>query len=179
MEGRGRRRSILCAVIFIFILGVGLWMRARDLSRVPPNGDESESAINALTILQTGFPRGEYLGLPIYENCLTEKWPENAEYEFRDSSYSKSGLAIYHGWLPLYAMAASFKAMGIAPDDPSPQLGVRHSVSDIRRRVIAARLPAVFFGGLFMILLFVGARDMFGEDAAWGAFFVGAIARPF
>ena len=48
--------------------------------------------MNALTILEHGVPRGEYLGLPIYENTLTEPWPGNREYEFRDSSYTAKGM---------------------------------------------------------------------------------------
>src|SRR5437764_10235894 len=114
-----RRRRILSAVIFISVFVIGMWMRTNDLARVPPNGDEAESALNALTILESGVPRGEYLGIPIYENVLTEPWPGNAEYEFRDSSYSDRGVSIYHGWLPLYSMAASFKVFGVPPDEPA------------------------------------------------------------
>ena len=62
---------------------------------------------------------GEYLGLPIYENTLPpSSWPGNREYEFRDSSYTAKGIAIYHGWLPLYSMAISLKAFGVLPDYP-------------------------------------------------------------
>ena len=133
-----------------------------------------------MTILQTGLPRGEYLGLPIYENCLTEPWPDHAEYEFRDSSYSPRGLAIYHGWLPLYAMAASFKAFGVTPDETTPgELKVRHSDEEIRRRVVAARAPSLVFGGLFLIFLFLAGYEMFGADAGFAAMIVGAVGRPF
>ena len=104
---------MLRLVAFALILGLGLWLRGRDLASKPTNGDESESAINALTIAQRGVPSGEYLGLPIFENCLIEPWPDHPEYEFRDSSYSEGGVAIYHGWLPLYAMWASQRLMGV------------------------------------------------------------------
>ena len=60
------------------------------------------------------------MGEPIYENTLSVPWPESAEYEFRDSSYSEKGLAVYHAWLPPYAIAAALKLAGIEPDAPSP-----------------------------------------------------------
>ena len=167
-------------IILVLILCLGLWLRGRDLAATPPVGDEAESAINALTILQTGVPRGEYLRLPIYENCLTETWPDHPEYEFRDSSYSRKGLTIYHGWLPLYTMAASFKAFGVTPDDATQgELKVRHDNPDVRRRVIAARAPSIVFGGLFLVFLFLCGYEMFGLDAGFAAMLVGAIGRPF
>jgi hypothetical protein len=175
-----RARRAWGPVLFLLILALGLWLRGHELSATPPTGDESESAINALTILQTGVPRGEYVGLPIYENVLTEPWPGNAEYEFRDSSYSNKGLAIYHGWLPLYTMAASFKAFGVTPDEPLPgELRVRHDDFEVRRRVVAARLPSIVFGGLFLVFLFLAGFEMAGTDAAFAAMLVGAIGRPF
>jgi 4-amino-4-deoxy-L-arabinose transferase-like glycosyltransferase len=186
MPAQGRRRwcpsALASVVLFTLILAAGLWLRGNDLARTPPTGDESESSLNALTILRDGLPRDQYLGLLIYENCLTEPWPDHPEYEFRDSSYSRPrGLAIYHGWLPLYAMAGSFKAFGVAPDAPiaGSELRVRHTGDEIRRRIIAARAPSIVFGGLFMIFLFLAAREMCGLDAALAAMFVGAIGRPF
>jgi MFS family permease len=164
------------------LLAAGVWLRGHDLAATPTTGDEAESAINALTILQTGLPRGEYLGLPIYENTLIEPWPGNEEYEFRDSSYSNKGLAIYHGWLPLYAMAGSMKAFGVGPDPtpaPDEALKVRHDSDQIRRRVIAARFPAILFGAGFMLLLFFSGRELFGTDAGLAALAVGAFGRPF
>src|SRR5437763_13779765 len=169
-------------IIFALILLLGLWLRGSELAKTPPAGDEAESALNALTILESGVPRGEYLGIPIYENVLTEPWPGNAEYEFRASSYSDRGVSIYHGWLPLYSMAASFKAFGVAPDEPtSGQLRVRHDDDAIRRRVVAARAPSLVFGAAFMIFLFLAGYEMGGGgfDAAWAAMLVGAIGRPF
>ena len=37
--------------------------------------DEAESCINAMTILEHGYPAGVYLGLPIFENTLVRPWP--------------------------------------------------------------------------------------------------------
>ncbi len=55
--------------------------------------DEAESSINALTILERGYPSDRYLGLPIYENVLLTTSPTSEEYEFKDSSYSDRGMA--------------------------------------------------------------------------------------
>ena len=121
-----------------------LWSCADRLGDTPPVGDEAESAMNATTILDHGVPTGTYLGLPIYENTLTEPWPGNTEYEFRDSSYSSKGVTIYHGWLPLYSMAASFKFFGVQPDQPTATLHVQHTAEEMQRRTMAARASHPF-----------------------------------
>ena len=161
------------------LLLVGVVLRGYDLASVPLWVDEAESAINALTIRQTGLPVDTYLGLPIYENLLTEPWPEHAEYEFRDSSYSDKGVAIYHGWLPLYSVAASQLLFGVEPDTDESALTVQHDDADITRRVVAARLPSVLFGAAFLALLFVTAREMYGRDAGFAALLFGGVAEPF
>jgi hypothetical protein len=140
--------------------------------------DEAESSINALTILQHGYPTDTYLGLPIFENVLSEPWPDHPEYEFRDSSYSRKGLAIYHAWLPLYSIAGSLKAFGIEPDVADGALRPRHDVEEIHRRNIAARLPAVIFGALFLIVVFAMARDIFGREASWVALLGASVFVP-
>src|SRR5688572_28889785 len=161
---------------FVVLLGVAAWLRVREAERTLFDVDESESTINALTILEHGLPVDRYLGQPIYENSLIEPWPESAEYEFRDSSYSRRGLATYHGWLPLYAIAASFACAGIEPDVDDGLLRVRHSDAEVIRLTIAARLPSVLFGLLLLGVLFGAAREMFGRDAAWAVLVVAAIA---
>ena len=166
-------------LLFIAIVALGVALRAISLGVAPPSGDEAESSMNALTILDHGVPRGEYLGLPIYENTLTEFWPENREYEFRDSSYTAKGIAIYHGWLPLYSMALSFRCFGITPDHPDAAIRVRHTLSEMQRRTAAARLPSVVFGALFMIFVFLTACEMCGPDAGWAAMLIAAIGEPF
>ena len=88
-------------------MALTLALRARNLGWPPLWADEAESAINALTIVAEGLPTDHHLGLPIYENTLVRPWPESAEYEFRDISYSDRGLAVYHGWIPLYAIAGA------------------------------------------------------------------------
>jgi hypothetical protein len=150
-------------------------VRARGLSEDPLWVDEAESSINALTILQHGVPTDNYLGLPIFENTYTLSWPESAEYEFKDSSYSSRGLAIYHGWLPLYSIAASFSLNGVRPDEPDGDLRVRHTLGEMRHRTRAARVPAVLFGVAFLVGIFFAARELYGVDAAWAVLGAGAL----
>ena len=117
--------------------------RLINLGATPFWVDEAESCINAFTILDTGLPLDHYQGQPIFENALSRPWPDHPEYEFKDSSYSDRGVAIYHGWLPLYSIALSFKAFGIKPDPIPDQMVVRHSDQANRLRTFAGRLPMV------------------------------------
>ena len=113
--------------------------------------DEAESSINALTILERGYPADRYLGLPIYENVLLTTSPESKEYEFKDSSYSDRGMAIYHGWLPLYSMAAALRSPGIQPDiDDGRPPAVRHTSQELTRRTVVPRIPSIVFAVLFV-----------------------------
>jgi hypothetical protein len=137
--------------------------------------DEAESSINALTIVENGYPTDAYLGIPIYENTLLQPWPENQEYEFRDLSYSDKHVAVYHGWLPLYAIAGSFALHGITPDEANGARSIKHDLSERKRRTRAARLPAVLFGLLFLAVVFAGGRRLYGPDAAWAGLVVGSI----
>jgi hypothetical protein len=135
------------------------------IARVPLWVDEAESSINALTILERGFPGDTYLGLPIFENTLIRPWQENAEYEFRDISYSDRGFAIYHGWLPLYLIAASFRAFGVTPDTDASNRTPVHSHDERRYRTVAARMPAVLTGTIAILVLFVAGSALFGWEA--------------
>jgi hypothetical protein len=160
------------------VLAYALLAQAADLDATPLSVDEAETGINALSILEHGVPVSEYLGQPIYENTLVRPWPESPEYEFRDTSYSDRGLAIYHGWFPLYATAASLALAGVEPDrDPAAE-GVRHSVEEIRRRTAAGRLPAALFGVAFLAAVFFAARELYGPDAGWAALAAGAVLKP-
>jgi len=151
------------------IVTYGFLLRGCGISDTPLWADEAESSINALTILQHGTPRGEYLGVPVFENTLSQPWPDSREYEFKDTSYSRKGLVIYHGWLPLYAIASSFALHGIQPDEDQSALVPRHSTEDMRRRTRAARVPALVFGSMLLIVIFFAARELYGVDAAWAA----------
>ena len=169
---RTRAEALLLGLVLLW----AFWLRAWRLDSSLFTADEAESTINALTILDAGVPTSHYLGLPIYENTLVEPWPESSEYEFRDVSYSSRGLAIYHGWLPLYSIAASLEAFGTEPDRADRALGVRRSPADVKRLTRAARMPAVLFGMAFLLLIFRMADEMYGRDAAWGALLAGAFS---
>ena len=132
-------------VLVALLILLGMWMRLDAMTTKPLWVDEAESAINALSILECGVPKSTYLGLPIYENTLTEPWDDHCEYEFRDSSYSSSGVAVYHGWLPLYAIALSQRLFGIEPDQPLDPPRVLHTVDEIAKRTVVPRIPAVVF----------------------------------
>jgi hypothetical protein len=164
--------------LFVAILGYGIFLRIWELGSKPFWVDEAESGINALNILGHGVPVDHYLGLPLYENTLTRPWPESKEYDFKDSSYSERGVSIYHGWLPLFAMAASYALTGVQPDEVGPGLGVRHSSAEMRWRTVAGRIPAVVFGAVFLVALFGAARRLYGPDAAWTALAAGVVCTP-
>jgi hypothetical protein len=172
------RSRVTKYVLFVLLIGYGMVLRAHHLAYRPFWVDEAESSINAMTILQHGVPTGHYLGLPIYENSLTEPWPKNPEFEFRDSSYSKRDLAIYHAWIPLYSIAGAFALGGIHPDTDVTARHVMHSGRDMYRRTLLARLPAVGFGFFFLIFIFFAAREMHSAAAGWAALVAGAIANP-
>lgn len=156
-----RKRVILLAGVIL----LGTLFRALYLASPALWVDEAESAINGLSVLREGVPVGEYLGKPVFENTLIRVNETDPEYAFDDASYNRDGLAIYHGWLPLYAIAASQWLFGIEPGQ-EPLQGPR-SLADMRWRTAAARLPAVLFSALFLWMIFLLARSTFGEAAAW------------
>lgn len=170
-----RKRPIAEASLVILVLLAGFLIRIRYLDERPFWVDEAESSINAVTILENGYPTDTYLGIPIYENTLIQPWRGNAEYEFRDLSYSDKHLAIYHGWLPLYAIAGSFALHGVTPDSADGVPVVKHDLNEWKRRTRAARLPAVLFGVLFLGVVFAGGRILYGPDAAWAGLLVGSV----
>jgi len=161
--------------LVLLVAMAGLGLRLLYLDAQPLGVDEAESSINALTILQKGYPANEYLGQPIYENTLLWKWPESVEYEFRDVSYSERRFAVYHGWLPLYLIAGSFALHRIQPDEAGASRTVKHDLAERKRRTRAARLPGAVFGMLFLLIVFAGGKMMYGRDAAWAALIVGCI----
>lgn len=167
-SGTSRRNCLIALLV-----GTGIILRCWDLSSPMLFRDEAESAINALTILQHGVPIDRYLDLPIFENTLTRPWPESREYEFKDTSYSDRGFAIYHGWLPLYAMAASFAIFRITPDQPSDELQIRHDDQEMRRRTIAARAPSIVFAAIFLLALFWAGCTLYSPQAGILALVIG------
>jgi len=172
---RSTARKLAEPAVIVLIILAGMGLRMLHLDARPFGVDEAESSINALTILEHGYPTDSYLGIPIYENTHVWFWPDNQEYEFRDISYSDNHLAVYHGWLPLYAIAASFALHGIQPDEADGSRSTKHDLADLKRRTRAGRLPAVFFAGMFLVAAFVGGTILYGRDAGWAALIVGAI----
>lgn len=131
--------------------------------------DEAESSINALTILQTGVPGWQYLGIPVFENTLTEPWPEHPEYEFRDSTYSDRGVVVYHGWLPIYAIALAQKLAGMEPDLPRDPPEVLHGPGQVDFRTVIPRLPALVFSSFSLLLAFLVGKQLAGTPAGFAA----------
>jgi MFS family permease len=168
----------LLAAVLLWAGALRVWHLGQSLFWV----DEAESTINALTILAHGYPADHYAGIPIYENTLSRTWPESDEYEFRDSSYSGKGVAVYHGWLPLYSMAASLKAFGIKPDADPGDLRtytptVHHDEQYARRLTKAARFPGVVFGSIFLVVIFFAGREIGGRDVGWAALLTAALGE--
>jgi hypothetical protein len=175
-RNRGRLQHLRPELwLVVLAVAAALLIRAAHLDANPFWVDEAESSINALTVLQTGYPTDRYLGLPIYENTLIRPWPEHPEYEFKDTSYSDKHMAVYHGWLPLYCIAASFALHHIDADKPPALLKIKHNPEERRRRTAAARVPSVLFGALLLVFAFFGGRALYGRDAGWAALLVGAI----
>ena len=168
-EGRWPGRLSRADVAFFGLLAAALLVRIPALSQEPLWVDEAESAINALSILQRGYPGSEHLGVPIFENMLVRPWPGHAEYEFKDISYSDRGMAVYHGWLPLAAIAASFAVAHVEPPTAEPGWQVKLDEQEWRRRTVAARLPALVFTALFLTFMYRAGRLLVGADTALAA----------
>ena len=161
--------KFLTAVLAGALILAGVWLRVDGMNRTGLWCDEAESSINALTVLDRGFPLNEYLGIPIYENTLTEPWDGHPEYEFRDSSYSPQGLAVYHAWLPIYAIAASQALFGLRADHPASPPAIQHGADEIALRTVAPRVPAIVFSVLCMLAVFLLANDLGGTAAGFSA----------
>jgi hypothetical protein len=163
---RSRGLRLRAGAAAIALIAAGLLLRVSTGLQASLWVDEAESSINALTILDQGYPGDHYMGLPLYENTLIEPWDGHHEYEFRDSSYRPNGLAVYHGWLPLYSIAAAQRLLGIQPDRAPAAPVVRHQDETIKR-VLVPRLPALLFSALFLACLFRLAGEAAGPPAAF------------
>lgn len=158
------RRAEVALVLCFVLAGVG--MRAYRLGAPYLWVDEAESALNALTIVADGVPGDRYLGLPLFENILVRPWEGHEEYEFRDLSYSDRGLAVYHSWIPLYAIAGAFRLAGVTPD----QARAGTPVTDARPDTIAhwtavPRWPSIAFSALFIWAAWRLGRSVGGVPA--------------
>lgn len=143
-------------------------LRATHLGWPPLWADEAESAINALTIVGRGLPLDRYRDLPVFENTLVRPWPESEEYAFRDISYSDRGLAIYHGWLPLYAMAGAFRLAGVTPESARRRSPLKDaSTAELIRWTAVPRWTAIAFAAALVAFAFALGRAVAGEGAGW------------
>ena len=172
-----KKRKIIGLVMLLAVLVLGVWLRASHATSNSMWEDEAESSINAQSILLHGVPTDHFLGEPIYENIMVRLWPEHEEYEFKDLSYSDKGVAVYHGWLPLYSIAGSMKVFGQEPDQRTGSLTPQHSVESVVRRSVVPRVPAIVFSVAFMVLMFVLGRALGGPGAGWAALVYAAIAK--
>src|SRR5262245_2685134 len=116
--------------------------------------------------------------MPIYENTLLRPWPESEEYEFSDVSYSRRGIAIYHGWVPLYSMAGALALGGIAPDQPAEKPAALHTGADFVRRTVVPRLPSLAFSALFLLALYGLGLELQGRELGLAALCAGAFCEP-
>ncbi len=172
----GRQKVVGWSALLV-LLAVGTGLRCWAVGADPFWDDEAESSINAQAILDHGLPTDHFLGQPVYENIMLRPWPGHAEYEFKDLSYSARGVTVYHGWLPLYTIAGSMALFGQGPDHLTDSLKPQHTVDSVRRRTVVPRLPAVVFGLVFMVLMFVLGRHMGGPAAGWAALMYAAVAK--
>jgi hypothetical protein len=142
--------------------------------------DEVESTLNALTIVADGLPGDTYLGQPLYENTLMRPWPGHAEYEFRDLSYSDRGLAVYHAWLPLYAIAAAFRVAGVSSAEArlGPPLQ-NASLADLEYWTAVPRAPALLFSPVLVVAACALGRAVHGPAVAAGLALAVATANFF
>jgi hypothetical protein len=145
---------------------IGLCLRIVAMCNSTLWADEAESCINALTILESGVPVSTYQGQPIFENTLLKPAPDDPEYEFLDISYSEKGLAVYHGWLPLYSIALAQAIGGISPDKASDTPVLIHGAEDVFFRTVVPRIPSVIFSITFLITLYLLLRRIANEPAA-------------
>lgn len=160
----------LLAVLAIALRGYGLgapllWV------------DEAESALNALTIVADGVPSDTYLGQPLFENTLVRPWPAHPEFEFRDVSYSDRGLAVYHSWIPLYAIAATFRLAGVTPAEArrGPPLRDRlASAEEMALWTAIPRLPSLLFSALLVVVLWRLGREIHSDGVGFALALAGA-----
>ncbi len=173
-----RIRTLLHLLFVGAVLALAVVLRADRLASPDFFTDEAESTTNALGILAHGLPVDHVQGLPIFESPLTQRWPEHPEYEFRETNYSSRGVSLAHGWIPLYAIAASLSLGGIEPCAPAAPLQVRRTEREMRDISRLARLPSVVFALLFAGFLYLAGRSLFDRAVGRVAFLLGALAAP-
>ena len=172
------RLGTIVTVGLLVLVAIGL--RGYRLGSPVLGVDEAESALNALTIVADGVPGDHFLGQPLYENTLVRPWPENAEYEFRDISYSDRGLAVYHSWLPLYSIAAAFRLAGVTSDVARDGTLLRDaSRAEFDYWTAVPRMPAVVFSAILVVAVWYLGLRMHSYSAAIALAFAAATSNFF
>lgn len=94
-----------CILFLSIIVLSGLALRIWWLERHTLWQDEAETVINALQVVEQGYPGGEYHGRFLHENqpYLPTDHPM---YEFASTNYFGSPFERNKGWLPYYLLAA-------------------------------------------------------------------------
>ena len=177
---RANGKHLRTAAVLGGLVLLALALRGYHLGSPHLGVDEAESAIKALTIVADGVPGDRFLGQPIYENTLVRPWPESPEYEFRDISYSDRGLAVYHAWLPLYAIAAAFRLAGVTPEQARRGTPPRDaSRSEILRWTAVPRWPSLVFSALFVVAIYSLGSAVHGPPAGWALAIAAATSKAF
>lgn len=171
------RRTHFSSTIVALLVLLAIGLRGYGLGAPLLWVDEAESALNALTIVADGVPSDTYLGQPLFENTLVRPWPEHPEFEFRDVSYSDRGLAVYHSWIPLYAIAATFRLAGVTAAEArrGPPMRDRDaSAEEIALWTAIPRLPSLLFSALLVIVLWRLGVEIHSEGVGFALALAGA-----
>lgn len=137
-------RLLTISFLLLVIVGVGIAFRLKEFSGYPLGQDEAETAINAIQIMEVGYPYGEYKGLPLYENASFIP-STSLKYEFESTNYYGSPFEKNKGWLPYYLVGLSFKMFGVS--------------------AWSARLPFLALSGFTVILLFLFGVVLFRSQS--------------
>jgi len=130
------------AVILVFL--IAFFLRIYQSAGSLLWEDEAETALNSIGILDTGLPSGFFRGMPLFESPFVQK-SDSPVYEFSEYNYA-NGLPRYHGWLPFYPIALSFKLFGAS--------------------AFAARLPSVLFSMMSLFLAYQFSMRFYNRRVA-------------
>ncbi|MFA6908517.1 MAG: glycosyltransferase family 39 protein [Patescibacteria group bacterium] len=103
--------GLLYGFLLIVTIAGGLSIRVAMGSNVVLWNDEAETTINALQVLDVGFPHGTFEGKPLYENASFIP-SQDPKYAYESTNYYGGTLERNKGWLPYYYQAAFLKIFG-------------------------------------------------------------------
>ncbi|MFA5135020.1 MAG: glycosyltransferase family 39 protein [Patescibacteria group bacterium] len=144
------KKSTTVVVLVLFALG-GMALRfAASGDRYLWN-DEAETTINALQVLDVGYPNSTFEGKPIYENASYIP-SDDPKYAYESTNYYGSTYERNKGWLTYYYQAAFLKVFGFS--------------------TFNARLPFVLLFPAVLFVLYVLGKRLFNEKVALIASFI-------